>query len=64
MKTGWSWKETAHGNIFFNNRKTYIGESELSKRRLESFGDIGPWRNFIKEVEVSFQEMKESDSPS
>jgi hypothetical protein len=26
---------------------------------LETFGDIGPWRDFVKEVEVTFHGMKE-----
>lgn len=59
VKPGWNWKETGRGKIFFNNTRTCVEEREMSKKRLETFGDIGPWRDFVEEVEATFHEMKE-----
>ncbi len=50
--------DTGNGRVFYN-RTARIEEKELSKMRLETFGDAGPWRDFTKEVEAIFQEMKE-----
>lgn len=59
VKPGWNWKETGRGKIFFNNTRTCVEEREMSKKRLETFGDIGPWRPPVEEVEATFREMKE-----
>lgn len=58
IKTGWFWKDTTHGRVF-HNRTTRIEEKELSKVRLEAFGDTGPWRHFANEAETIFHEVKE-----
>ena len=50
MKTGWNWKQTSHGKLFFNSMGTQIEEEELSKMRFEKFSDTKPWKDFIKDT--------------